>query len=159
MKKDEIRCITSKTKAAIIGVTESKPDRTVPNSEVNFPEYDILRCDRDRNGGGVACYIRKDLCFNTRTLHCKEIENLVFDILLPKSKPNDIGVFYRPPHPAEFMDSVIYFIINLFQNAKYILKGKRSTTSEGSVHTMINRYKEVGQIHSLKQLINNVLHI
>ena len=55
LKKDEIRCIASKTKAAIIGVTQSKPDRTVPNSEVNFPEYDILRCDRDRNSGGVAC--------------------------------------------------------------------------------------------------------
>ena len=146
LKKDEIRCIISKTKAAIIGVTESKPDRTVPNSEVNFPEYDILRCDRDRN-------IRKDLCFNTRTLHCKEIENLVFDVLLPKSKPNAIGVFYRPPHPAEFMDSVVYFIINLFQNAKYILNGNRSTTSQRSVHTMINRYKKFCQIHSLKQLI------
>ena len=60
-KKDEIRCIVNKTKAAIIGMTESKLDHTVPYSEVNFPGYDILRCDR------------KDLCFNTRTLHCKEI--------------------------------------------------------------------------------------
>ena len=25
--------------------------------------------------------------FNTRTLHCKEIENHVFDILFPKLKP------------------------------------------------------------------------
>ena len=87
LKKDETRCIANKTKAAITGITESKLDHTVPNSEVNFPGCNILRCDRNRNGGGVACYIRKDLCFNTRTLHCKEIENLVFDILLPKSKP------------------------------------------------------------------------
>ena len=86
LKKDEIRCIANKTKA-IIGITESKLDHTVPDSEVNFPGYDILRCDRNRNGSGVACYIRKDLCFNTRTLHYKEIKNLVFDILLPKSKP------------------------------------------------------------------------
>ena len=85
-----------KTKAAIIGITESKFDHTVPDSEVNFPGNDILRCDRNRKGGGVACYIRKDLCFNTRTLHCKGIENLVFDILLPKSKPITIGIFYRP---------------------------------------------------------------
>ena len=81
-KKDEIRCTASKTKAAIIGITESKLDHTIPDSEVNFPVYDILRCDRNRNSGGVACYIRKDLCFYTRTLHCKEIQNLVFDILL-----------------------------------------------------------------------------
>ena len=41
-KKDEIQCIANKTKAAIIGITESKLDHTVPDSEVNFPGYDIL---------------------------------------------------------------------------------------------------------------------
>ena len=80
LKKDEIRYIANKTKAAIIRITVSKLDHTVPDSEVNFPGYDILRFDGNRNGVGVACYIRKDLCFKTRTLHCKEIENLVFDI-------------------------------------------------------------------------------
>ena len=54
-------------------------------------------------------------------------------------------------------DNEIYllgdFNINLFQNGKHILNGKRSTTSQGSVHTLINRYKEFCQIHSLKQLI------
>ena len=84
-KKDEIRCIANKTKAAIIGITESKLDHTVPDSEVNFLGYDILRCDRNRNG---------------------------------------------------------VFNINLFQNGKYILNGKRSTTSQESVHTMINRHRE-----------------
>ena len=152
MKKDEIRCIANKTKAAIIGITESKLDHTVPDSEVNFPGYYILQCDRNRNSGGVA-----------RTLH-------VFDILLPKSKGITIEVFYRPPNQAEFMnlmvkkcsnlnlkDNEIYplgdFNINLSQNGKYILNRKRSTTSQGSVHTMINRYREFCQIHSLKQLI------
>ena len=86
LKKDEIRCIANKTKAAIIGILESKLDHTVPDSEVNFPGYDILQCDRNRNSCGVACYIRKDLCFNTRNLHCKEIENFVFNILLSRKQ-------------------------------------------------------------------------
>ena len=43
-KKDEIRSIANKTKAAIIEITESKLDHTVPDSEVNFPGYDNLRC-------------------------------------------------------------------------------------------------------------------
>ena len=54
-------------------------------------------------------------------------------------------------------DNEIYllgdFNINLFQNGKYILNGKGSTTFQGSVHTMINIYREFCQIHSLKQLI------
>ena len=62
-KKDKIRFIANKDEAAITGITES--NHTVPDLEVNLPGYDILRCDRNRNSGGVACYIRKDLCFNT----------------------------------------------------------------------------------------------
>ena len=42
LKKDEIRCISNKIKAAIIGITESKLNDTVPDSEVNLPGYDIL---------------------------------------------------------------------------------------------------------------------
>ena len=80
-KKDEIRCIANKTKAVIIWITESKLGHAEPDSEVNLPGYDILQCDRNRKDSCVACYIRKNLCFNARTLHCKEIENLVFDIL------------------------------------------------------------------------------
>ena len=52
-------------------------------------------------------------------------------------------------------DNEIYllseFSINLFQKGEYILNGKRSTTSQESVHTMINRYEELCQIYSLKQ--------
>ena len=42
---------------------------------------------------------RKDLRFNTRALNCKELENIIFDILLRKLKPITIGVFYRALKP------------------------------------------------------------
>ena len=54
-KIGELKCIANKTKAAITGVTESKLDHTVTDLKVNLPGYDILRCDKIRNGGGVAC--------------------------------------------------------------------------------------------------------
>ena len=169
-KFDELKCIANKTKAAIIGITESKPDHTVPDLEVNLPGYDILQCDRNRNGGSVACYIRKDLYFNTRALNCKEIENIIYGILLPKSKPITIVVFYRPPNQANFMelivknfsllnwkDNEIYllddFNINLLQNGNYILNRKGMAICQGAAHTLINKCQEFCQIFSLKQLI------
>ena len=120
-KIDELKC--NANKAALIGITESKLDHTVPDLEVNLPGYDILRCDRNRNGGGVPCYIRKDLCFNTRALNCKEIENIVFDILLTKLKPITIGVFYRPPNQANFMELIVksFSLLNLKVNEIYLL--------------------------------------
>ena len=163
-KIDELKFIANKTKAAIVGITESKLDHTVPDLEVNLPWFGILRYDRNRNGGdGVACYIRKNLCFNSRPLNCKEIENIIFDILLPKSKPITIGVFYRPPNQANFMelivksfsllnlkDNEIYllgdFNINFLQNRNHILNRKRLAACQGPVHTLINKYQEFCQI-------------
>ena len=78
-KIDELKCIANKTKATNIGITELK---------VNHPAYDIRRYDRNKNGDGGVCYIRKDLCFNTRAQSCKEIENIIFDILFAKVKTN-----------------------------------------------------------------------
>ena len=67
--------------------------------------------------------MRKDLGFNKRTLHCKEIENLVFDILLPKIKPITTGVFYRPPNQADFMNLIVekFSNLNLTDNEIYLL--------------------------------------
>ena len=175
-KIDELKCSANKTKAAIIRITESKLDHTVPDLKVNLPGYDILWCDRNRNGGGVACYIRKYLCFNTRPLNCKEIENIIFDILLPKSKRITIGIFYRPPNQANFMelivksfsllnlkDNEIYllgdFNINLLQNGNYILNRKGLAACQGPVHTLINKYQEFCQLFSLKQLITWPTHV
>ena len=86
----------------MIGITKSKLDHTVPDLEVYSLSYDILRYDRYRNGCDVA--IRKDLCFKIRALNRKEIQNIIFDILLPKSKPIIKGVFYRPPDQTNFIE-------------------------------------------------------
>ena len=106
-KINELKCITNKIKATIIGITEPKLDHTISDFEVNLPGYDILQCGRNRNGGGVACYISKDSCFNTRALNCEEIENTIFVVLLPKSKPIARDVFYRPANQANIMELIV----------------------------------------------------
>ena len=74
------------------------------------------------------------------------LENIIFDILLPKSKPVTIGVFYRHPNQANFMELIVKsfsllnlkhnelyllgdFNINLLQNGNYILNGCLSGSS------------------------------
>ena len=54
--------------------------------------------DRNRNGGGFACYVRADLCFNSRNIFSNSIEHVLFDLLTPKVKPISIGIFYRSPN-------------------------------------------------------------
>ena len=86
----------------ILGITESKLDSSVTNAEVNINGYSIIRNDRNRNGGGVACYIRNDLCFNIKNIFSNSIEHVFFKILIPKVNPIAIGIFYRPPNETDF---------------------------------------------------------
>ena len=63
-KIDELRAIAKKSRATVIGITESKLDETVLDGEINIDGYELIRSDRNRHGGGVACYIRNDVSFN-----------------------------------------------------------------------------------------------
>ena len=62
----ELRLLAHKLEPFVIGVTESKLDNTVLDGEIFIEGYKIIRSDRNRRGGGVACYIRNDVYFNRR---------------------------------------------------------------------------------------------
>ena len=70
-KIDKLRDIANYIKPAILCITESKLDSSITNAEVNINGYSIIRNDRKRNGGGGACYITNDLCFNIKNIFFK----------------------------------------------------------------------------------------
>ena len=93
-KIEELHLIALKSHAAVIGITESKIDDTVLDGEIMIDGYIPIRCDRNRQGGGVICYIRKDISFN-RIDTKSNIEHIFLHLLLPKTKPILIGIIYR----------------------------------------------------------------
>ena len=107
-KIDELHEIAKKTRATVIGLTETKLDATVLDGEVNLEGYELIRSDRNRHGGGVACYIKPNkVVFRSRDGFSNEIKNLFFDILLPKTKPILVGIVYRPPNQSRFLERLI----------------------------------------------------
>ena len=48
-KIDELRQIVQETNAAVIGISETKPDDTVLDGEVGIDGYEIKRSDRNRH--------------------------------------------------------------------------------------------------------------
>ena len=52
-KMSEIRLLATRTKAAVISITESWLDESVTNAEVNIHDYRVVRSDRNRHGGGI----------------------------------------------------------------------------------------------------------
>ena len=91
-KIKELRFTAKSTDAAIIGTCESKLDASILEQGINIDNHKILRCDRNRHGGGVPCCVRNDLSYNILSLFPSEIENIFLEILLPNTKPVIAGI-------------------------------------------------------------------
>ena len=166
-KSDELKDVVGHTKPAILGITESKLDSSVSDQEVNISVYIILRSDRNRYGRGVACYVRADLCFNRRNAFSNSIENVFFDLLIPKLKPFSIGIFYRLPNVNTFLGTFlndlklidfiteVYFLgnfnINLHENDKFVLKENQSLDFRNLNSSLMSKYKELCQKNFLER--------
>ena len=50
----------------ILTLNETRLDDSIPNTEIKISGYDIVGCDRNRNGRGVAMYIRSCITFTNR---------------------------------------------------------------------------------------------
>ena len=168
-KIEELRIIAKSTNAAIIGISESKLNESVLEPEIQIDDYKILQCDRNRRGGGVACYIRNDLSYNILSVFPREIESVFFEILLPNSKPITVGTIYRPPNQSNFLevlnenmnkiDSIsneIYilgdFNINFSLNDSYIFS-KKGILNNKSFPSDVKSSYEYCTYFSLHQLI------
>ena len=100
---DELRYVARTSNAAVIGITETKLDNTVYDSEVAVDGYNIVRNNRNRNGGGLACYILNNICFNKKACIFDNIENIFIDLLFPKTKSISVGIMYKPPCQSQFL--------------------------------------------------------
>ena len=86
LKIDDLSHIARVTNAAVIRISESKLGDSV------------LCCDRNRQRGGMACYIGNYLIYNVKLYFSKDKENTFFESLLPNTKPIVVGTIYCPPN-------------------------------------------------------------
>ena len=69
--------------------------------------------------------MHKSLAFEVRTKFPNNFENILIDILLPKTKSILLGVIYRPPFDMHFVDNLNSCISNSnsFNSKEVILLG------------------------------------
>ena len=74
------------------------------SSELEIEGYDLIRSDRSRKRGGIACFVKNSISYNRKPNFCINTESIFIEILLPRSKPVLIGIFYRPPDKYDFVN-------------------------------------------------------
>ena len=72
-KIDDLQYIVKNSNAAVICISETKLNNTAYDFEVAIDGYNVVRSDRNRKRGGVACYIRNNICFNLKTCYSNNI--------------------------------------------------------------------------------------
>ena len=60
---DEICVLLASKNFDILALNETRLDHSISGDLVSIPNYDIIRNDRNRNGGGVCIYIRNSISY------------------------------------------------------------------------------------------------
>ena len=135
------------------------------NRELDTENYDFIRMDQLRRGGGVACYIRNSFSYSDEPNICRGLKNILVNVFLPKSKPFSVGVLYWPSSKPEFIEYLDNFLkeinncniqdcsrigdfnVNLSSGNKMLLK--KHPGSYGHAKPLVKKYMGLYFSHSL----------
>ena len=92
---EELKHFVHKYNMDIVSLNESRLDSSISDSTINIPNYNLLRNDRNRSGGGVATYIKQHL-YPSKVDTDLTTES-VWACVQVKGKKIVIGSVYRPP--------------------------------------------------------------
>ena len=117
------------------------------------------------------------ICFNSQNHLSDEIENISFDLLLPKTKPISIAIVYKPPTDNHFLDYLsrglndfnliendLFILgdtnINIFNNGENIFdKYKIMSKKKSNFGAVAKNYAQICSTLGLKQLMKHPTRI
>ena len=124
-----------------------------------MPGYSVIRQDRNRNGGGVAIYIRNDIAFNPRhDLSVDGLEAVWVELLFPRTKGILVCCCYRPPTDGEFLTKLEQSLSKVDPRSELYIMGDMNidTSSESSLH---KSYVSLLDVLGLCQIISEPTRI
>ena len=97
-KIDELRAIAEADSPNILCVVESWLSNDISDNELAIDQYQILRLDRDRHGGGVLMYVHCSLSPKVLSAGDHSLELLIVSVSpVGSTSKFCISLFYRPP--------------------------------------------------------------
>ena len=122
---DELRYFVATTRPDVLGLGETWLDSTIADEEIAISGYQLFRSDRNRLGGGVACYVADQ--WNSKLISACRVssglESIWVSVNSRKLPSNvSIGCFYRPPNsPAESVRDICSTIEDMIVSNKYVI--------------------------------------
>ena len=155
---DEIRLLLYDKKLDVRALNETRLDSSISDELVAVDGYDLIRADRNRNGGGVCMYIRCHVNYDKRLdLVPTDLESVCLEINQANSRSFIITSIYRPPSaPVEIFLKIEKLIELLDDKNKevYILGDLNCNMLEPTL-LPTKKLNEILELYQMRQLINN----
>ena len=104
-------------KLDVLALNETRLNSSISDELLAIDGYDIIRADRNRNGGGVCIYIRCHVNYEKRfDLISTGLEAVCLEIKQSNSRSFIISSIYRPPSAPVEVFSKIEKLIDLMDN-------------------------------------------
>ena len=101
---DEIRILLADQYFDVLALNETRLNENISSQDMFIHNYDFIRADCSRSGGGVCLYVKNSINYLNRNDLVKDnLEALCIEILKRSSAPFIVGTIYRPP--SAFVDS------------------------------------------------------
>ena len=159
-KLSELQLIAEAYSPNVICIVETWLNADILDREVSIPGYQIVRLDRNRNGGGVLMYVSCKLQFSV--LPCCEGLELLTVIIGAGSCKACISLFYRPPSSlSSLLDSLCAFLasIQIHQFTNFIFVGDFNINfCTHSCHPHFPLLESMSQSFGLHQVVREPTH-
>jgi len=159
-KPDDLHAITEVHNPDVICVVETWLGEEISSAEVSIPDYQLLRLDRNRHGGGVLMYVRNNLVTNVLLCGPHNLELLIISVSNSVST-FCIGTFYRPPSSPYINMDYFYTSLASIDSSRFsnfVLLGDFNIHYEDSHHPLYHKLQDIVQSFSLTQVVPEPTH-
>ena len=153
-KVEEIRKFVKTYNFDIFIANETWLDESFSDRDVEIPNYDVIRRDRNRQGGGVCIYVKSDMKYNVLNGYGVDLESVWISIVIDVDK-FVIGTIYRPPSAVKNYDEKILDVLEKLTvaNDHVILLGDLNVDCLQRNMSNTNFIKSLSDLFQMTQLV------
>ena len=152
----------------ILAISETKLDKTYPDSQFAIQGFRMCRSDRNIYGGGLMIFVRSDLCFTvTKELGDQNgidtsnfrTEHFILKVKVAKSWLTVMAIYRPPSIPTsqwKFELSRLFEVVTAFSNDVICVGDFNNNLLDPKDGGLL---KDLLEVYSLKNLIKSPTHI
>ena len=159
----ELEIILREYNIDILTLNETRLEPLIDDNEVAIPGYKIYRNDRNKNGGGVAVYVKDELPEPKVKLGSSNLELLCLEFTPLHAKAFFVIAWYRPPTSAIDNPSfeALREILNGFdsEDKEIILMGDTNCDLKSSKNPNAKTLNQLYREYQFEQLITDYTRV